>query len=364
MGKRTNTAVWMGKQNRWQIKVQKDGERKTFTSSKPGRVGQREANAKADAWLDEGITDTSARISALYESWFEQLQITTSRSNWYPVQTRWKNHILPAIGNRKISAINEQMLQDAINAAYAKGLSKKYLTSMCADMRAFFKYCRKRKVTSFIPEDLKPPAGARSKGKNILQPSDLIKLFNSDNTFLRGKECFDEYVNAYRFEILTGMRPGEIIGLCWSDIKGRTVFVKRAINRFGEETQGKNENAVRSFKMSDMAYRAIQDQRALTGGQGSVFNIVSTAGYYGRWKKYCAHNEITPISLYEMRHTFVSIVKNLPAGQVKPIVGHSEDMDTFGIYGHELNGDDDAVAKEVGILFDRLIHPTKNENKA
>lgn len=88
MGKRTNTAVWMDKQNRWQIKVQKDGERKTFTSSKPGRVGQREANAKADAWLDEGITDTSARISALYESWFEQLQITTSRSNWYPVQTR------------------------------------------------------------------------------------------------------------------------------------------------------------------------------------------------------------------------------------------------------------------------------------
>lgn len=55
MGKRTNTAVWMEKQNRWQVKVQKNGERKTFTSSKPGRVGQREANAKADAWLDEGV---------------------------------------------------------------------------------------------------------------------------------------------------------------------------------------------------------------------------------------------------------------------------------------------------------------------
>lgn len=55
MGKRVNTAVWLEKQQRWQIKVQKDGVRRTFTSSKPGRTGQREVNRKADAWLDEGI---------------------------------------------------------------------------------------------------------------------------------------------------------------------------------------------------------------------------------------------------------------------------------------------------------------------
>ena len=39
MGKRTNTAVWLDKYGRWQIKVQKDGQRRTFTSSKPGRTG-------------------------------------------------------------------------------------------------------------------------------------------------------------------------------------------------------------------------------------------------------------------------------------------------------------------------------------
>lgn len=47
MGRRTNTATWNGK--RWRIDVQKDGARKSFYSSKPGRTGQREANAKADA---------------------------------------------------------------------------------------------------------------------------------------------------------------------------------------------------------------------------------------------------------------------------------------------------------------------------
>ena len=52
--RRTNTAQWMEKYNRWQIKVQKDGVRKTFYSSKPGRTGQREANAKAQTAKAEG----------------------------------------------------------------------------------------------------------------------------------------------------------------------------------------------------------------------------------------------------------------------------------------------------------------------
>lgn len=36
--KRTNTAKWIESAHRWQINVQKDGVRKTFTSAKPGRT--------------------------------------------------------------------------------------------------------------------------------------------------------------------------------------------------------------------------------------------------------------------------------------------------------------------------------------
>ena len=64
MGLRTNTAVWLPNQQRWQINVQKNGVRRSFTSSKPGRTGQREANAKADAWLDDGNSNTRMRVEA------------------------------------------------------------------------------------------------------------------------------------------------------------------------------------------------------------------------------------------------------------------------------------------------------------
>lgn len=66
MGQRTNTATWLPNQQRWQINVQKNGVRRSFTSSKPGRTGQREANAKADAWLDDGISNTRMLVEAAY----------------------------------------------------------------------------------------------------------------------------------------------------------------------------------------------------------------------------------------------------------------------------------------------------------
>lgn len=87
---RVNTAVWLPNQNRWQIKVQKDGVRKTFTSAKPGRTGQREANHKADLWLDEGISSTRLLVETAYVNWIAEVKMTTSQSNWKPIESRWR----------------------------------------------------------------------------------------------------------------------------------------------------------------------------------------------------------------------------------------------------------------------------------
>ena len=47
MKKRVNTAFWVEKEKRWCIAVQKNGTRKRFYSSTPGRTGQREDLAAA-----------------------------------------------------------------------------------------------------------------------------------------------------------------------------------------------------------------------------------------------------------------------------------------------------------------------------
>lgn len=58
-----------------------------------------------------------------------------------------------------------------------------------------------------------------------------------------------------------------------------------------------------------------------------------------------------------------SKVKELPAGDVMGLVGHSQSMDTFGIYGHALQGEDAATAGKLGALFESLAAPAQEQGE-
>lgn len=361
MAKRTGTAIWQEKQSRWKIDVQKDGQRRSFYSSKPGRAGQREANAKADAWLDEGIVSTSTKVSKLYADWLDDLACTAGTSYLTECRKYGEYYILPVCGALRIGDLTEAHLQTVLNKAYKQGclkkerqrkplgrpLSKKTLQGIRSVERAFIKWCRLHKYTTLFPENLSVPKGARLAGKKVLQPDALRILFSMDTRTWHGKVIFDDFIYAYRFAVSTGVRPGELLGLWYGDIKGNTVNLRRSINVHGEITQGKNENAVRSFDLCDDARAAYEAQVALLRAAGvqlnyntPLFPIGSERALYRRWQRYQQANGITPaVSLYELRHTFVSInAAAMNDGQLKLLVGHSRNMDTQGIYGHEIEG--------------------------
>lgn len=364
MGKRTNTAVWSDKYKRWQINVQKDGTRRSFYSSTPGRTGQREANKKADTWLDEGISLTGERVKAAYETYQKECQDIMSTTEYNHVDSVGRVWIIPHIGSRKLTDLTDGDIQKMLDKAAALGRSKKTIQDINGITNKFLKWCRRNKKTTYRPDDVHIPASARLKGKTVLQPNDLITLFTVDTTLYKGKRRKDEYIHAYRFQVLTGLRPGELRGLRLQDIDGDTVYVRRSINVFGEETQGKNENAVRSFVMSSLALQEIELQiREYPSSTGLVFDLPSPTAYRERWQKYCESNGMTKTTPYELRHTFVSVAKTLPAGEIKSLVGHSKSMDTFGVYGHALQGEDTATAEKVNGLFERILTPEKPVEK-
>ena len=216
MNKRTNTAQWEEKYQRWRIAVQKDGVRKQFYSSTPGRTGQREANAKADAWLENDIAVKAGRVENVYQLWIEDLKLTTSTGNWKPVESRWRTWCCR-------SSVKEGQhpyrpgLANHHQQGRCRRKSRKTLQLIASDLRAFCKYCRKAKLSTFLPEDVQIPASARYKGKSVLQPADLVKLFSIDTTLYRGKRVHDDFIHAYRFQTLTGLRPGAVgaaLGRC------------------------------------------------------------------------------------------------------------------------------------------------------
>ena len=361
MGMRTNTAVWIEKQNYWKINVQKDGIRKSFYSSIPGRKGQIEANSKADTWLDNDIVGKE-RVEDIFKQFIEYKKDITSEQ-WRNDEWVGRVWILPSIGRKKINKVTEGDLQDIIVKAHKdKGLAKKTLISLRGTINNFFKYCRKHKKTTLRPEDLAIPINAKKSKKKILQPQHFVTLLFCDKTTFRHKEITDPLINAYRFQVLTGLRPGELLGLEWDDILGNEVSIKRAINIRNRVTTGKNENAQRNFWLSNTAKDVLLAQRKKGLYDKRIFgDDLIEQTYRKRWYYFCDHNSIPRITPYEMRHTFVSSNKGLSAAEKRLLVGHAKDMDTDGVYSHEMNGDLERIAEKVESALQDLIDSVNSE---
>lgn len=369
MKTRINTAKWLPDYNRWQIKVQKDGVRKTFYSSTPGRVGQVECNRKADEWLSRKEVMQDARVQDAWADWLAELKGTTSYDHWRQYEGYGRRYVLPRLGVLKLSQLEEADLQDCINDVFARrGLAQKTLSNLRGCLKAFVKYCRRHKYTTLVPDDLTLPHAAAKGRRTILMPEDLRVLFSDNISTYRGTERPDWYIHAYRAQVAGGLRPGELIGLTRQSDLGFALAVEGSINIHGAQTNGKNDNAHRSVTISPILRKVLNDQAAMLKAAGvrSKYLFPAPDGraideetYRRALKRYCDFHRLHSVTPYELRHTFVSAAKTLPEGLIKGMVGHSQSMDTYGVYAHELSGDDALRAEMLDDVFSRLLNPAK-----
>lgn len=369
MPERKTEARFDPKRQRWCVRVQVNGVRKAFYSSRSGMKGKIEAEKKADYWLEYGDGEPKVlkrvKVKDAYADYIKEKKEFNETTR--QVESYGTGHILPAIGNKYFDQITEQDLQDIINNANRKGLAKITQQNIRGYITAFYRYARKCGYTKMVPMDLRIHTDAPSKEKKALQPEYIRIVFQSDQTEFQGNVCHDRSINIYRLGILTGLRTGELIGLQWSDINGNVLTVNRSVNWLGEVTNGKNKNARRSFILIPAALKVLNDQRAEMKRLGIVSpwvfvsedgNKITQIMYEKDWKKYCKHNNIPYITPYEMtRHTFISLNKHMPPELLKLVAGHSPSMNTTGVYGHYVDGE---MEKASEIIDDNLNKILKN----
>lgn len=362
---RKNEAFWVESRKRWQINVQSEGDRRTFTSSKAGKKGKIEAEKKADAWLESHLIGENTRCEILLDRFFDHLKLSTSKAHWRQQDNYIRNHIKPVIGQKKIGRLTENDIQYIIDKAYTAGLAKKTLCNLRACCTSFLKYCRKERCTILRPENLTIPNKAKKSSKGIMPRKDLTILFSSNSTLWRGDEREDWYIHAYRVAVLTGLRPGELLGLQWNDIVNDTITIRRSINDDSEITDGKNENAQRCIALTGLVLSelAAQKMQLLSAGISLYWVFPSKYAeptkqhtlrrFWDRYKEYNGMNKST--TLYELRHTYVSINDEMPEGLKKKVLGHSENMDTEKIYGHLKDDDLKRAAQYSDSAFRKIL---------
>jgi integrase len=349
----TATAFWIN--NHWKIAVQKEGIRRQFYDSTPGKRGKALCEAKAREWL-ESRSLTDPRFSEAWDEFMTQRKKDVSTTYYEETNSFGITWLLPALGKKKLSSITPMDFQRIVDAMADAGRAKKTVRDFLGVVSAFSKYCRKNRYEFEQPEDL-TIRGAEKKQKRVLSTSDMNTVFTADTTTDHGRIIPEHYIHAFRFCIVTGERRGEVAGLRWDDIADGRIHLQRSINRLQEETPGKTENAQRTIPVSRLVSQILEDQKAYLRKAGVISPWVfpeedgamtKPDHMYRHWKHFCDVHDIPAITFHEIRHTAISLYKaDMPEELTKRLVGHSESMDTFGVYGHEVDGD---LERTAGIM--------------
>ena len=347
-----NTPKWDGQ--RWRIRVMREGKSFSFSSKIPGPKGRKEVIHKYDQWY-YGEASGEKSVLTVCTQYLDDVKIRKGEhSAAYEQYERYiRLYIVPVCGSKKICKMTLRDWQTLINEASGakKPLSEKSLKTLRGIIMAIVKFGYQDYQCELLRGTLYIPQGHFKKEKEILQKDDVRRLLEPSPLWYHPLFCF---------LLLTGMRPGEALGLKIEDVHGDSITIRRAVNSRGYVTEGKNQNARRLVPLGNLASSIIhkvvlrnEEMNLRTdwifcSPDGSVGNQSTMRNHWLQLKK----ERQLPGTVYSLRHTFISMMKNvLPEQSIKDIVGHSVSMDTFGTYGHIVDGDDRRAASIIDLTF-------------
>ncbi len=146
------------------------------------------------------------------------------------------------------------------------------------------------------------------------------------------------------FQTLTGLRPGELCAVCYSDITGDYITIERMYRpetgEIVQHTKGYEDREVyltpEAKKIIRMA-KEYQEEHGLSNN-GYIFSCDSSSlsghAVNGLYRKYCDKMDTIYKSSHKARKTFISalIDGNVNINTIRECVGHADERTTYNNY--------------------------------
>ena len=262
-------------------------------------------------------------------------------------------YIRPTLGEKKLSSIKPLDIQEVVNGMIKRGLSSRTVRYTIAILYRALKQAMKWKVLSTNPAaDVQLPKKERKEMK-ALSPSQA-------KAFLA--ECEkSKHGLLLEFQLLTGMRPGECLGLQWLDIdfERGLVTIQRSLiwNQWETTWELKETKTATSRRSIPLPLYLVQrlsehkrgqlEQRMKAGEKWNAYNLVfcSSEGkplairnLRRRFKDVLKRACLEKLRLYDLCHSCATLL--LAAGENPKVVserlGHASIVLTLDTYSHVL----------------------------
>ena len=255
----------------------------------------------------------------------------------------FKNHIVPKFGKILITSITSMQLLDWQNEKleiYAASSVRKYRSvfyTMLNDAvieglinsNPFDRVPRPVIIEKYNEDD---DFDKEDKNVNPFTLDELQHIFSQATGYKK---------NFFAIMAFTGLRPGELVSLKWSDIDNHNQIIKVLRTRIrGEFGPTKTKSSKRIVEMMPNVKEYFIKQYELTGG--NVFNMVFLSAFH---KPFYSHDTIAKQFkdlldvgdtryLYQLRHTFASLM--ISNGEeitwVSQMMGHKSADITLKVY--------------------------------
>ncbi|NLB35884.1 MAG: tyrosine-type recombinase/integrase [Clostridiales bacterium] len=182
------------------------------------------------------------------------------------------------------------------------------------------------------------------------------------------------------FDLLSGLRRGELLGLRWQDIsfEDETITISQTsayVKGKGTYTDTpKNKTSLRPLKLSRSAFITLReykewqdgqketcgdywkdkDGRVFTGEDGAPVHPDALTKWFTKFRKRYGFPRVT---LHSLRHTYASIMiaSGTPLVVVSKRLGHAQVSTTNNIYSHIIRSADEKAATVMDIFDDVII---------
>jgi integrase len=265
-------------------------------------------------------------------------------------------HIIPRLGDTRITALTTEMLSDMRADMAATGVGEQAIRKVLTVLQSILERAVEwRHVESNPVRAVRKPSQHRTRVVRPLPPTTIEAM----RAYLLRT---DRRADATLISVLAyaGLRPGEAIGLRWHDVGERTLLVERSV-AFGQLKSTKTGSArsvrlLQPLKDDLSAWRQDSGRTADTdlifpSTDGSPWN----ADRARNWRKRAFADAATEAGVpqtrpYDLRHSYVSllIAQGATVIEVARQAGHAPTM-TLSTYAHlfdELDGGDHRPAEE------------------
>lgn len=246
----------------------------------------------------------------------------------------YHQHIKPQFGNRVIDQIKPSELAKWQNKLL-EDRSGKTVKSIRTVFQKILEDAMMDEIIAINPfTRVKAPRLDQVREK---KPFSKEEIFTIINTVPESIRCF------FAIGFFTGMRTGEIIGLKWGDVNWdeKTIHIQRS-RRQGVETPPKTKSSIREVEIIDVLMPYLLKHRLLVSEDSVyIFETFLNQPYttcdkisFSYWKPALKKAGIPYRNLYQMRHTFASLM--IANGEdvlwVSNMLGHKDSSMTLEIY--------------------------------